>query len=124
MSFASLLRHRVAIRRRVAVLDAGLPTYDEMNQPLAQLDTIATVPCRIQPLTTKEVALLSQGGAVVGEHRIFMLAGTDVDEGDQLVPQPADGRAFEVHRIHDMGGEGRYLELAAQLVTSDDVPQS
>lgn len=121
MSFTSLLRHRVAIARRT---DAGAPTYDELGHPVTTLETMATVPCRIQPLNTKEIALLSQAGAVVGDHRIYMVAGTDVNEGDQLVAQPADGRTFEVTKIDDMGGEGRFLELAATLVTSRDVPQS
>jgi head-tail adaptor len=119
MSFTSLLRHTVEVRRRVAVLDAGLPTYDERGQPITALASKGTVRCRIEPLSAREVALLSQAGPVVGDHRLFMVAGTDVLESDQLV----DGdRLFEVHRIDDLGGAGRYLELQAQLVTSRDVP--
>lgn len=119
MSFASLLRHEVLIRRRTAVLDAGEPTYDELGQPITVLEAIATVRCRIEPKDAKEIALLQQGGAVVSTHTIFMLP-TDLSEADQLVPQPADGRLFEVQRIDDGGGAGHHLEVDARLVTSDE----
>lgn len=117
--FVGLLRHTVTVRRRVAVLDAGLPTYTELGQPVTELRTVGTVRCRIEPLTSKELALQSQAGAIVATHRVYMTAAADVLEADQLV----DGtRLYEVQRLDDLGGAGRYVEGWAQLVTSRDVP--
>lgn len=117
--FTGLLRHEVTVRRRVAVLALGVPTYDERGQPITALSDVATVRCRIEPLTAREVALLNQAGAVVADHRVFMVLGTDVTEADQLAGPLG---TYEVRRIDDLGGAGRYLEVQAQLITSRDVP--
>lgn len=119
--FTGLLRHSVEVKRRMAVLDDGLPTYTELGQPITELASLGTVRCRIEPLTSRELALLSQAGAVIATHRVFMAAGADVTEADQLLHGT---QVLEVQRIDDLGGAGRYLELQALSITSRDVPQS
>lgn len=130
MSYTSLLRHRVDIVREEAVLDGpgGDPTYDGLGQPITAARTIATVRCRIEPrpgAQDREVALLSQAGAVLADHVIFMVpraVPAGIRTADHLVPNPDDGRRFEIHAIHDGGGAGRSMEVLARLTTSDDVP--
>lgn len=114
MSFDSLLRHRVLVIRQAPVLDAGEPTYTERGMPITEPEPIATIRCRIQPLTLRELDRLAQSGAVVGTHRIFARAGA-IRTGDTLVPQPADGRAFEVEAIEDAGGSDHHVEVLATL---------
>jgi hypothetical protein len=124
MSFGSLLRHKVLISQRRPVLAAGLPTYDARGQQIVSLQPVGEYRTRIQQLTAREIALLGQAGAVIGDHRLYFFAGTPVDEASQVQPQPADGRLFEITRVNDLGGEGRYLEVFATLVTSTEVPAS
>lgn len=119
--FTGLLRHTVDVRRRLPVLELGQPTYTELGQPITALESLGEVRCRIEPLTAREVALLSQAGPVLATHRIYMVAGVDVTEADQLVHGT---QVLEVVRIDDLGGSGRYLELQAQAVTSRDLPTS
>ena len=124
MSFTGLLRHRVLIKRRVAVLDGGgLPTYDELGQPVTQVETVQEERCRIEPLTAREVSLLEQGGAVVADHRVYFVAAAPVTTASQLVEQPG-GRVLEVHKIDDLGGAGRYLEVLAQAIESPELELS
>ena len=54
--FTGLLRHTVDVRRRVPVLELGLPTYTELGQPITELASLGEVRCRIQPLTAKHPA--------------------------------------------------------------------
>ena len=119
--FTGLLRHTVEVKRRVEVLSGGLPTYTELGQPITALQSMGQERCRIEPLTAREVALLSQAGAVIGTHRVYMTARADVREADQLVHGT---QVLEVQRIDDLGGAGRYLELQALSITSPDVPTS
>lgn len=119
MSFAGLLRHRVQLRRHV---DTG--NVDGRGQPITTEEAVGTYRTRIQQLSARELAILSQAGAVVGDHRLYFLVSTPVTTAMVAVPQPADGRLFEINRINDLGGEGRYLEAFATLVTSEQVPQS
>lgn len=118
--FTGLLRHTVEVMRRVAVLDGGgQPTYTELGQPVTQLESLGEVRCRVEPLTAREVALLSQAGPVVATHRVFAVAAAPIDEGAQLL-HGTD--VLEVVRRDDLGGAGRYVELQAQLITSRDIP--
>lgn len=120
--FTGLLRHTATLRRRVAVLDGGgLPTYTELGQPITALVEVGELRCRIEPLTSKELAQLSQAGPVIATHRAYMAASAGILEADQLVHGT---QVLEVQRIDDLGGSGRYLEVQAQLITSRDVPTS
>lgn len=122
MSFASLLRHVVRIDRQVAVLDGGLPTYDELGQPVTATVAQGEWRCRIEPKTAREVALLSQAGAVVADHIIFGYP-VALAEGDRLVELDHPGgtpttREFEVQTIDDAGGAGHHLEVGGHRIAS------
>ncbi len=110
MSFAGLLRHTVTVYRRT---DTG--DRDEYNQPAVELVAVGTWRCLIQPRSAREQPQVLQAGVVVADHTIFggpfaML------EADQLVPEPPDGRRFEVMTIDDAGGQDHHLEVAARVI--------
>jgi hypothetical protein len=118
VSFDSLLRHEVVIERDIAVLDAGEPTYDELGHPVTIPDEVGTWRCRIQQLTAREVAQLSQAGAAISDHRIFGRIA-DVRASDRLIA--TDGREFEVTAVPaDAGGQGHHFEVQARYVESRD----
>lgn len=117
--FTGLLRHSAAVRRRVAVLDGGLPTYTELGQPITTIELVATIRCRVEPLEARELAALHQAGPVLYTHRVFAVRGVNVNEADNLL---WGDQVLEVVRIDDLGGAGRYLELHANLVVAHDVP--
>ena len=121
MSFTKLLRHRVTVERRVAILDGGgLPTYTELGQPATELRVVHTsVKCRIEPKSAKEVAQLSQAGPVVASHTIYALPG-DWTNADRLID--TDGRSFEVLNVPDAGGTGHHVEMDVRRIISEDPP--
>lgn len=122
MSFRSLLRHQVRIVRQVAVLSGGDPTYDELGQPITAPSTVSTWPCRIQPRTAREVAQLSQAGAVVADHIIYG-EPTDLEEGDRLEETTTD-RVFQVESIADGGGSGHHYEVVARRIAGSTLHTS
>jgi len=118
MSFTGLLRHRVTIERQVATTDP--PTYTELGQPITAPQDVAEWPCLIQPMTAREVSLISQQGAVVADHRLFGPVA-DLREGDRLEEVGGAERAFEISAINDAGGQAHHLEVEALRVASRDL---
>ncbi len=118
MSFDSLLNRECAIERPYAVLGLDLaPTYDDYNQPIrAYASVTEEVPCAIQSLTGREVPLVSDAGAVIYDHIIFMRQ-TDLTEADRI-HRTDTGEVFEVVSKGDAGGRGHHQEIRARLVTS------
>lgn len=116
MSFPGLLRHVVTVYRRVDTGDT-----DDYGQPVAELTALDEWPCLIQPrsqTTAAEQPLVLQAGVVVADHTIFGLP-RDLREGDQLVPEPPDGRRFEIMAIDDAGGQAHHVEVAARAITGN-----
>jgi hypothetical protein len=111
VSFDSLLRHTLTVKRN-AVADP--PTYDEYNQPVTTVVTVATVKGLIQPRKAHEVALASQAGAVVGSHVGYMRPLAGLTTGDWI---ERGGIRYDVLAMPDAAGQGHHLELALQAVT-------
>ncbi len=118
MSFDTLLNRECAIERPYAVLDLDLaPTYDDYNQPIrAYASVTEEVPCAIQSLGGREVPLVSDAGAVIYDHIIFMRP-TDLTEADRI-HRTDTGEVFEIVTQGDGGGRGQHIEIKARLVTS------
>lgn len=117
MTFAALLRHLVTVYRRV---DTG--DVDSYGQPVVELVSLGEWRCLIQPRSAREQPQVLQAGVVVADHTVF--GGViDVREGDQLVPEPPDGRRFEVMTIDDAGGQDHHLELSARVVRGQPLAQ-
>ena len=108
MSFDDLLIHTLVVKR---LTDAG--GTDDYGQPVTPETTFATVKGRIEPKTASEVALLSQGGAVVSSHvgYIWPLAG--LTTADWI--ESGDVR-YDITGMPDGGGAGHHLELELRAV--------
>jgi len=99
--------------------DDGLPLLDDYNQPVFAPTTVASVPGLIQPRSAREVALTSQGGAVIGSHVGYCdpTSALTTDAWIELL-SPADmaGR-YDILSRPDAAGLSHHLELALQAVT-------
>lgn len=118
MNFDNLLNRECAIERPYAVLGLDtLPTNDEYGQPIrAYASVTEEVQCAIQSLGGREVPLVSDAGAVIYDHLIFMRP-TDLTEADRI-HRTDTGEVFEVVSQGDAGGRGHHMEIRAKLVTS------
>lgn len=106
MPIASRFRQSLRIERPTS------GSLDAYHQPTRTYSTLATVPGLIQPLSAKEIALLSQAGPVVSQHRGY-ITPRDITTADRIV---ADDRTYEITGIADAGGVGHHLELALTLI--------
>ncbi len=109
MSFDGLLTHKLAVERAAS----GAP--DEYGQPSRTYATLATFRGRIEPKSSREVAALSEAGAVVSDHTL-RTRPRDHREADRIRFEPADGRLFEIMGIRDMAGAGHHLTVDLTLV--------
>jgi hypothetical protein len=120
MSFDSLLTHTVHLERR-----AETGTSDDYNQPEIAPEIGEPFMAAIQPRTAREMALISQAGAPVSDHTIFMRARL-VASGDRIVhdattcPVPAvsdlASASFELSGVRNAAGIGHHLEVDARLI--------
>jgi head-tail adaptor len=107
MGIESRYIHTLVIERATA----GAP--DDYGQPVQAWATLATVAGLVLPKSAREVALTSQGGAVVADHTIFM-APRDVTEADRVKLSPDDGRIFELTGVRNF--IEHHLECDAKVV--------
>lgn len=109
MSFDSLLIHTLVIKRATTTGDT-----DDYGQPITAETTVATVDGRIEPKTASEVALLSQGGAVVSSHVVYMyqLDGLGTDCWIEN-----NGVRYDFVSLSDAGGAGHHIEADVRAVT-------
>lgn len=125
MSFASLLDHRVYIRRDV---DSG--AEDGQGQPITVSHRSALFPAAIQPKTVRDVALISSAGVVIGDTTIYVQPRV-LTEADAIIhdtalcPKPDEhdlptGR-YELTGVRNETGRGHHLALDAILVGSGDL---
>jgi hypothetical protein len=94
--------------------DAGAPVLDGMHQPTFAAATFATVDGRIEPLTAQEVAIQSQGGAVVSTHRGYIWPLTGLTTHDWI---ECAGVRYDITGMPDAAGHGHHLELQLRAVT-------
>ena len=109
MSFDALLIHKLAVER------ATSGALDEYGQPTRSYATLATFRGRIEPKSAREVAALSQGGAVVSDHTL-RTRPRDLRESDRIRFDPTDGRLFEITGIRDMAGARHHLTVDLTLI--------
>lgn len=107
MSFADRLIHTLVIER------ATYGSPDDYGQPAQTWATLDTVPGLVMPKAAREVALVSQGGAEIGDHTIFM-APRDITPADRVKLSPDDGRIFELTGVRNL--IGHHLEIDARVV--------
>jgi len=123
VSFASLLDHTVAIHR-----DRATTSDDDYGQPVTALEVGELFPAAIQPKGVREVALISQAGAPIGDYTIYcrprlVVAADAIVHATALCPKP-DAEdlptvRFEVTGVRNAAGRGHHLEIDARLVGLD-----
>lgn len=118
-AFGSRLTHTVTIVR-----ETPTDTLDDYGQPTVTTSQ-RTVKAAVQPRTEREQALMSNAGAAVSDHVIYMFP-TDLTTADAIVhdegtcPVASDlptGR-FEIVGVPNAAGLGHHLEVEANMVAS------
>lgn len=120
MAIGSRLTHTVAIVRSSAT-----GSYDDYNQPVVSEAVVGTVKAAIQPKTEREQLAVSQAGAAVSDHTIFLLP-TDLTTADAILhdaetcPLTHDlpTARFEISGVANAAGLGHHLEVDVRLVAS------
>jgi len=111
----------VATNRLIHTLVIRRPTFDESaldeyGQPTASETPLETVRGLVQPKKVRELALISDAGAAIGEYTIFM-EETDINEADRIYH---DGSIYQITGVRQFAfGSLRHLEVDARLVTSE-----
>lgn len=119
MSFAGLLVHPLAIVTPVAASPADV---DEYGQPVAGEPDVALVSGMVQPKTAREIALVSQAGAEVSDHTIYLLP-RPLSAAAHIRDEPDAGRRFEITGIRSFEfGSAPHLEVDVHLVGSTEGP--
>jgi len=115
MSFAARLIHNLAI---VTPTDDVGEDTDDYGQPIPGVPTIVLVRGLIQPKTTREVALISQGGPALSDHTIFLLPQA-LSTLAYIRYEPDDGDRFQVVGVRYFNfGRSPHLEVDAKRVLS------
>ena len=117
MSLAARLIHTVEIWR---------PTFDESDlddrgQPAVHHALLATIAGLVQPKSVREVALISQAGAVIGDYTIYLLP-TDLTESDRIDHVVAGGgrESYELTGIRRFDfGSFPHFEIDARRMSAD-----
>lgn len=118
--------HTLTIERPFGTdADADLAVdVDDYGQPIRTYDTaFATVKGLIQPKTAREQMLVSEGGADIGDHTIYMLR-QDISTRDRLLDTTpgGSGARYEIRGIRDhYFGTLAHLAIDAKRIGSPDV---
>lgn len=118
MAIGDRLRHTLTIQRAT---DGEL---DEDRQPVRTWADLATVRGHVSPKSVREVALLTDAGAVIADHTAFLLP-TDVREADRILhdasacpvaPVDYPDSTYHVRGVRDGAGVGHHLEVDVSRV--------
>lgn len=128
MPIERFLTHRVSIVRHTDTL-----SEDDYGQPIRTTDTLASlVPAAIMPKSDRELANVSEAGAALSDHKIYMLP-RDITTADRIVHEAGvcpmvvdlpDG-VYEITGVPSASGAGHHLEIDAHRidgVASSGVP--
>lgn len=127
MGIGRFLNHTVSLVRYEGTLDGADPVLDAHGQPVRTAGTVAmNVAAGIQPKSAREIAAISQAGASVADHSIYLLPRI-VTTADLIVHDPDDcpvvqdlpQQSYQVTAVPDAVGAGHHLELDARLVSGD-----
>lgn len=122
MSFAGRLVHRLAIVTPAVIGDPeDKASLDERGNPVAAPDTVVLVRGLVQPRSATEVAALSQAGAEISDHVVFLLSRR-IPDGSWIADADADGvleggRRFDITGVRSFEfGRSPHLEVDVQLI--------
>lgn len=102
------LNHSVTIER------ATLGLRNERGEQAETWSATPASPVRasVQPLTSRDLAQLGQGGPVASTHKIYMLP-TDVTPADRIVE---GSTTYQIDAVYDQAGAGHHLRLDVHSV--------
>lgn len=115
MSYAARLVHDLTLvnPRR----DSGLALDDYGHAEVGQPEETA-IRGLVQPKTVREIALISQAGAEVGDHTVF-LSPMDIPTGAWI--RDANGNRLDITGVRRFDfGRTPHLEVDARMVTSEE----
>ena len=119
MSVSDRMIHRLSVER------AASGAEDDYGQPAQTWSSVGSTPAYVVEKSAREVALLSQGGAVIGTLTIGMPIGTDVTEADRLHHDPTACSVavndladvlYELTAVRDASGAGIFLRCDAEEI--------
>lgn len=117
MSYSARLIHALAI---VTPTDDVSTTTDDYGQPVEGEPTVTEVRGLIQPKSAREIALISQAGAQLSDHRVFLLPDAPVENASYIRYEPDDGDRYEITGIRYFNfGRTPHLEIDARRVRSE-----
>lgn len=118
MPISDRLVHSLTI---VTPTDDVWTATDEYGQPVAGEPTVTAVSGLIQPKTAREIALISQAGAQISDHTVFLLRSAPVENRSYVRYATDDGDRFEVVGIRDFnfGTVSDHLEVDCRRVHSE-----
>jgi len=126
MSFAGRLVHRLAIIAATTGDPNDVDDLDDYGHVTELGETVTAVRGLVQPRTVKEITAISQAGAAVGDHVIFLLPTNLpgnaylVDADEDGVPLAA-GRRFDVVGVRSFEfGRSPHLEVDVRVVGSQE----
>ncbi|HET8784076.1 MAG TPA: hypothetical protein VFM38_00455 [Candidatus Limnocylindrales bacterium] len=124
MSYLSLLTHPLVIVGPATA--TGDPEdaddLDEYGQPTMGTASEVHVRGLVQPKSGREMALVSQAGAELSDHTIF-LPSMRLSGASYITDDPPNGRRFDIVlvRSHEYGS-APHIEVDAKLVGSTEGP--
>ncbi len=118
MPIADRLVHSLTI---VTPTDDVGDATDEYGQPVPGEPTVTNVKGLIQPKTAREVQLISQAGAQLSDHTVFLLRSAPVENASYIRFTTDDGDRYEVAGIRDFhyGTVNDHLEVDCRRVRSE-----
>ena len=116
MPFANRLIHDLAI---VTPTQNAEEELDDYGQPVAGEPDVDLVSGLVQPKSAREVALISQAGAEVSTHTVFLTL-QDLTGASYIRFHPDDGDRYEITgvRRYDFG-RSPHLEVDCKRVKSE-----
>jgi head-tail adaptor len=120
MSVEDRMIHTLSIER------ASAGAVDPYDQPTQIWTAIATTAAYVVEKSAREVALLSQGGAVIGAFTIGVPTGTDLSPADRLRHNPAAcevvfndlaAALYQLTAVRDASGAGFFLRCDASEIS-------
>jgi hypothetical protein len=119
MSYAARLIHRLAIVTPTAPDPDDLDDYGHAIEGEPEVSVVRGL---VQPKTAREIALVSQAGAELSDHTIFLLHQR-LSASAYIRDEPDNHRRFDITGIRSFEfGRSPHLEVDARLVGSTEGP--
>lgn len=115
MSYTTRLIHDLTLVNPRRDSGLGLDDYGHAEVGLPEETAVRGL---VQPKDAREIALMSQAGAEISDHTVF-LSPMDIPTGAWI--RDADGNRLDIRGVRRFAyGHSPHLEVDAQMITSDE----